>query len=137
MQAKRNCTELPVEVLKIHDLPNLLRLKKNDTKLLEQLLHVKITKRTKKRNKWNVSYISGTSFTENKNVPPQISDFTTIFCIKPLHGLLLSHQKSLGNNFQVRGFKSQRVIKSELENNSTLNAKLAKWFGALPTQQVF
>lgn len=135
MQATRNCTELPVEVLKIHDLPSLLRLDGNHSKLqLEHLLEVKITKRTKKRNKWNVSYISGASFTENKKgFPPQIADSMTIFSIKPVHGILRNPNDV--HNLQIRGFKSQRSIKSDLESNSSLGSKIMKWFGALPGQQ--
>ena len=137
LQATRNCTELPVEVLKIHNLPNLLRLNGSEKKLqLEHLLQVKITKRTKKRNKWNVSYISGANFTENKqNFPPKIADSMTIFSIKPVHGILRNHNSNV-YNFQTRGFKSQRSIKSDLENNATLGSKIMKWFGAFPSQQV-
>ncbi|XP_033208293.1 ATP-dependent zinc metalloprotease YME1L isoform X2 [Belonocnema kinseyi] len=92
-----------------------------------------MTKRTRKRNKWNVSYISGASFAENKKgFPPQIADSMTIFSIKPVHGILRNPNIQ---NFQIRGFKSQRSIKSDLESNSTLGAKIMKWFGAFPGQQ--
>lgn len=91
----------------------------------------------KENNKWRVSYISGLNFAENKQGFPCYS-LTGPIILPVVH--LASKQQcrllhtwytktSHDYNMQIRTFKSQRSIKTELEQNPTLISRVKKWLG--------
>lgn len=87
-------------------------------------------------NKWRMSYLSGLSFTENKQGFPYHSPKEPI--ILPVTHLASKQRRLLhmwyaktphSSNMQIRTFKSQRNIKMELERNPTLMSRIKKWLG--------
>lgn len=118
-EAKKNCTELTGEILKASEVPNILK-----------LLKVKITKRNKKRNKWNVSYLSGRNFDENKNGFCESND-SMIFSIKPIYGTIHLGQNSVFD-IQIRGFKTQRNIQNDEGDKTSITARFINWIKTNP-----
>ncbi|XP_043470729.1 ATP-dependent zinc metalloprotease YME1L isoform X2 [Leptopilina heterotoma] len=133
LEAKKNCTELPGEILTAAvELPNILKLQDRNERELE-IGDVKVTikKRIKKRNKWNVSYISGSNFNENKQGLREYDDTTTFMSFKSNCGLIRVGQTSF-LDVQIRGFKTQRNIQNDEGNKTSITARLLKWITTNP-----
>ncbi|XP_051176715.1 ATP-dependent zinc metalloprotease YME1L isoform X2 [Leptopilina boulardi] len=148
LEAKRNCTELPGEILTTTDLPNILKLRNNNNNVKEieiDDIQVKITKRTKKRNnnnnnnnKWNVSYVSGANFNENKQGFREIQDSTLLSINnnfnknkKQFYGIIHVGKNSI-LDIQIRGFKTQRNIQNDEGNKTSITSRFLKWITTNP-----
>lgn len=121
-----------------------MRISRNDVwEILERLSKTESYEIVNKSNKWKVSYVSGSSFTENKrgfstSQQSDINQLKTInFFIKPQRRFLRNFCSLTihPNSAQVRYFKTDRSIKSELDRNPTLSTRIRKWIG-LNTQSV-
>lgn len=129
---------MPSEILTAAvELPNILKLQDRNERELE-IGDVKVTikKRIKKRNKWNVSYISGSNFNENKQGLREYDDTTTFMSIKSNYGLIRVGQTSF-LDVQIRGFKTQRNIQNDEGNKTSITARLLKWITSNPDNSVF
>ncbi|XP_031778497.1 ATP-dependent zinc metalloprotease YME1L isoform X2 [Nasonia vitripennis] len=138
-EAVKSCNELALDKLNIQNLITPLRISRNDVwDILEQLSKTESSEIGRKNNKWKVSYVSGSSFAENKRglSTSQLSDSnqlkTVYFFIKPQRRFLRKfcsltiHPNSAA---QVRYFKTDRSIKAELDRNPTLSTRIRKWIG--------
>ncbi|XP_026828195.1 ATP-dependent zinc metalloprotease YME1 homolog isoform X2 [Ooceraea biroi] len=142
-EAARNCTELPEISL---NALSMLRLKEDKVCMMLDDIAVSILgKPLNETNKWRVSYLSGLSFTENKQgfscsplMEPIILPAIHLASKQQRKLLHTWHVKALRNHSHVpiRTFKSQRSIKMELEQNRPFMSRLKKWLGLSSNVQV-
>ena len=124
----RSASELVTDELNVQKLTIPLRFNSHDVwEILEQISKRNKFKIIEKCNKWNMSYISGLNFTENKRD----------FCFAQLSNKIINspirvhiipyHQTGT----QVRCFKTDRNIKAEYDRNPTFSTRMRKWFGLI------
>lgn len=110
-----------------------LRVGRNDIwNILRKLSNEEPPVVLQKSNKWRVSYVSGNSFTQNKQGFPYLqSTSTTNSLIESQHRFLNSHCSAsiIRNGTQIRHFKTDRSTEADLMRNPTMGGRFKKWLG--------
>ncbi|XP_014478773.1 PREDICTED: ATP-dependent zinc metalloprotease YME1 homolog [Dinoponera quadriceps] len=134
-EATKNCSQL-LEIIPLTALTP-LKMKENKVCVLLDNAALSLFRRPlEENNKWKVSYLSGLSFTENKQgflyhpLKEPIVLPVTHLASKQRRLLHTWYVKtSHCSDMQIRTFKSQRSIKMELERNPTVISRIKKWLG--------
>ncbi|KAF7379050.1 hypothetical protein HZH66_015284 [Vespula vulgaris] len=136
-EVAKNCIDLPILKLNVHNIANICGTKKDNAWLILDSIFLRTSRKSLKINsKWNASYISGTNFTENKQNFPcsQLTESIILPAIylsskqqyKLFHNLC---NRTLSNyNVQVRSFKTERDIKVIYKRNPSVFTRLKEWF---------
>ncbi|XP_011136885.1 ATP-dependent zinc metalloprotease YME1 homolog [Harpegnathos saltator] len=133
-EATRSCSQM-LEVVPLTTLTS-LKIKGNRMCIMLDNVALNLFRRPlEENNKWKMSYLSGLSFTANKQGFPNhslqkpIILSVTHLASKQRRLLHTWYAKTPHNNTQIRTFKSQRSIKMELEQNPTFISRIKKWLG--------
>ncbi|KAI4490342.1 hypothetical protein M0802_010719 [Mischocyttarus mexicanus] len=134
-EVTKNCLNLPILKLNVNNISNICGTKKDNAWIILDNIFLKTSKKSIRINsKWNVSYISGINFNENKRTFA-CSDFS-----QPMSTLYLSSKKQykpfhnvwniIPSNFnvQVRFFKTERDIKVIYKRNPSIFTRMKEWF---------
>lgn len=129
-QAASNCTEFPLERINLQNLGTALQVNRSEVlEILTEISRGTTPRFQSSHNKWRISYVSGDSFDENKR--------------RGWNYRQTSQQSRLLNNLcavspfradtVIRGFKTERNVKAELERNPTFSGRARRWMGLSPT----
>ncbi|XP_076168366.1 ATP-dependent zinc metalloprotease YME1L [Ptiloglossa arizonensis] len=128
--------EMPLSKLNMYDVVTMLHTKKNIWLILDQLSTRIFRKNVEENNKWKVSYVSGSNFTENKQRFP-CAHLTEPIILPVIYLSSRQYHKTLcmfctKNQFnyhvQIRNFKTKRNITVESERQPSRLSKFKKWF---------
>ncbi|XP_011305303.1 ATP-dependent zinc metalloprotease YME1L1 isoform X3 [Fopius arisanus] len=127
LEAAKNCTELPLENLNIRAVSEASRLLKTDVqKVLKRVNRIPRTLKDP-HDDWRISYISGASFSDNKQGLSYTYDL--------LHRNIFILAVPTSRDILVRGFKTHRNVKAEIERNPSLFGRLRTWIGLSKTSE--
>lgn len=127
---------MPLSKLNMYDVVTMLHTKKNIWLILDQLSTRIFRKNVEENNKWKVSYVSGSNFTENKQRFP-CAHLTEPIILPVIYLSSRQYHKTLcmfctKNQFnyhvQIRNFKTKRNITVESERQPSRLSKFKKWF---------
>lgn len=110
--------------------------KKNNVCLLLDEISMKVDKRKLEENKWKVSYVCGSSFTENKRGFP-CAALTEPIILSTIHLSSKQHYRTLctlciknpfNHHVQIRGFKTKRSLNEDLNSKQSFMSKFKQQF---------
>ncbi|XP_063985818.1 ATP-dependent zinc metalloprotease YME1L isoform X2 [Diachasmimorpha longicaudata] len=125
LEAVKNCTELPLENLNIRAISEASRLLKTDAHRILKRVNRVPRALGEPCNGWRISYVSGSSFSDNKRGLSCTYD--------QLHGNVLLLAVPTSRDILVRGFKTHRNVNAEIERNPSLFGRLRTWIGLSKT----
>ncbi|XP_015110977.1 ATP-dependent zinc metalloprotease YME1L1 isoform X2 [Diachasma alloeum] len=127
LEAVKNCTELPLENLNIRAISEASRLLKTDAQRVLKRVNRVSRALEDPHDGWRISYVSGSSFSDNKRGLSCTYD--------QLHRNVLLLAIPTSRDILVRGFKTDRNVKTEIERNPSLFRRLRTWIGLSKTSE--
>lgn len=135
----KSSAQRSIENLKANDVVSkMFKLKRNDVWLILDKLSMKIVNENLEKNyKWKVSYLSRSSFAENKQMFP-CAQLTEPIIIPAIYLSSKHHHRTLcalcvkdpfKYHIQTRSFKTQRNWKKEIEKDLSVTSRFKKLFG--------
>ncbi|XP_031842415.1 ATP-dependent zinc metalloprotease YME1L [Nomia melanderi] len=132
----KSYVKVSIDKLNLHDVVATLNIRKNNVWVMLHQLSTKICNENIKENKWKVSYVSETSFTQNKHkllctefMEPIILPIT---CLLLKQNYRTSCDLSIKNPFnyhlQIRSFRTRHNTKVNLDTKPSFMNKLKEWF---------
>ncbi|XP_043485680.1 ATP-dependent zinc metalloprotease YME1L [Polistes fuscatus] len=137
VEVAKNCKNLPILKLNVNNIANICGTKNDNLWLILDNIFLKTSKKSLRiDSKWNVSYTSGTNFTENKRKFP-CSELTQSMILPAIYLSFKKQYKPFHNvwniipsncNVQVRSFKTERDIKVTYKRNPSVFTRMKEWF---------
>lgn len=135
-KATKSSMDMLIGKLNMYDAITMLDIRTNNVLVVLDQLSMKIFKRNlEKDNKWKVSYVSGPSFTDNKQKLPstQFTDEIILPAVylssKQQHRTLCTFciKNPFNYHVQIRSFRTKRNVNAELEKESSFINRFKKW----------
>ena len=136
-EAAKSYMTMSINKLNRRDVITILNVKKNNVCLmLDQLSMKAFKKKLEENDKWNVSYVSGSNFTENKQRFP-CAQLTEPIILPTIYSQSKQHHRTLctlciknpfNYHIQIRNFKTKRSINVELERKPSFISRFKKFF---------
>ncbi|XP_076288668.1 ATP-dependent zinc metalloprotease YME1L isoform X1 [Lasioglossum baleicum] len=113
-----------------------LNIQKNNVRKMLHQLSTKIWEENLKENKWKMSYISGSNFTENKHMFP-CREFTEPIIVPIVYlsskqdcrpSCTFCIQNPSNYHVQIRSFKTKRSVNTDLNTRPSFVNKFRDWF---------
>ena len=125
-EAAKNCTELQLNSLAIESIASPPKIRR----LLQEISVGTVARPLSKSDTWRVSYVSGSSFNDNKraSVCASLQEpivLPVLRCTMTTNGRMPVFNREIS----TRGFKTDRNIKAEIKRNPSIFGRLRQWAG--------
>ncbi|XP_076633692.1 ATP-dependent zinc metalloprotease YME1L [Colletes latitarsis] len=132
--------EMQISKLNMYDVITTLNVKKNNVWVVLNQFSTKIFKKNiEEKDKWKVSYVSGSTFTENKQRFP-CAQLTEPIILPVIYLSSQQHHRTLctlctknpfNYHVQIRSFKTKRTISMDMNRRPSFINKIKKWFAQI------